>query len=143
MPRAARAVAGRVRQVRGDSDRGDVIGWAITAPAIMLLTIGSVQVVLWYEARAVCHAAADTGSRAGAATSATAGIGRAAAMTYLTETGGDTVTNPQTTELMTATAVTVTCTANAERVIPLPGFSVDVAQSSTAARERFTTPDAP
>jgi hypothetical protein len=37
----------------------------------------------------------------------------------------------------------VTCTASAERVIPLPGFSISVRQSSTARRERFTTPGAP
>jgi hypothetical protein len=130
--------------VLDDTDRGDVIGWALMVPVVMALTIGGIQVVMWYQARNVCQAAAHAGVQAGKAMGSSTGAGSAAATNYLSQTGGGSVVGAQASETVTATTVTVTCTANAERVIPLPGFSVAVNQSVSSQRERFTTPtDAP
>jgi len=133
----------RVRRVLAEPDRGDVIGWVITVPVIMLLTIGGVQVVMWYQARNVCQAATQAGVRVGKALNASQGAGSAAASNYLTQASGSSVVGARASENLTATTITVTCTASAERVIPLPDFSISVRQSSTARRERFTTPGAP
>lgn len=133
----------RVRRVLAEPDRGDVIGWVMTVPVIMLLTIGGVQVVMWYQARNVCQAATQAGVRDGKALNASGTAGSTAAANYLSQTGGSSVVGARASETLTATTVTVTCTATAERVIPLPGLSISVSQSATARRERFTTPGAP
>ena len=133
----------RVRRVLAEPDRGDVIGWVITVPVIMLLTIGGVQVVMWYQARNVCQAATQAGVRDGKALNASGTAGSIAATNYLSRTGGSSVVGARAAETLTATTVTVTCTATAERVIPLPGLSISVRQSATARREQFTTPGMP
>lgn len=133
----------RVRRVLAEPDRGDVIGWVITVPVIMLLTIGGIQVVMWYQARNVCQAATQAGVREGKALNAADSAGSTAAANYLSQTGGSSVVGARASEKLTATTITVTCSATAERVIPLPGLSISVSQSATARRERFTTPGAP
>jgi len=134
------AAGRRVRRVLASGDRGDVVGAAITVPVVLMLTFGGVQVALWYHARNVCQAAARAGVRAGKALNASAGTAQAAASSYLTQTGGELVVGGRAAEQLTASTVTVTCTATAYDIIPLPGFSISVEQSSSGQRERFTTP---
>ena len=119
-------------------DRGDVVGWALVAPLLMLLTVGGVQTALWFQARSVCQGAAAAGVRQARVLNAIDGAGASAAHDYLARVGDGSVTNTRTTESTTPTSVTVTCTGHAQRVIPLPGLSITVHQSATAPRERFT-----
>ena len=120
-------------------DRGAVaLEFAIVFPLVLVLTVGGVQVAFWFQARAMCQAAAQAGVRAGRILGAPAGAGRTAATAYLAATAGDTVTGALVNESHTATAVTVGCSGTALRVMPLPGLPLDVAQSAAAARERFS-----
>jgi Flp pilus assembly protein TadG len=120
-------------------ERGAVaLEFAIVFPMVLVLTFGGVQVAFWFQARAMCQAAAQAGVRASRVTGAPAGAGRSAATAYLAATAGDTVRAPRVSESRVATAVTVGCTGTALQVMPLPGLRLDVAQSATAARERFS-----
>lgn len=113
---------------------------AIVFPLVLVLTFGGVQVAFWFQARAMCQAAAQAGVRASRVLGAPAGAGSAAATAYLAATAGDTVGAPRVSESRSATAVTVGCSGTALRVMPLPGLPLDVAQSAAAARERFSHP---
>jgi Flp pilus assembly protein TadG len=122
-------------------DRGSVaLEFAIVFPMVLVLTFGGVQVAFWFQARAMCQAAAQAGVRASRVLGAPAGAGTTAANAYLAATAGDTVGAPRVSESVTATTVTVGCTGTALQVMPLPGLPLDVAQSAAAPRERFSVP---
>ena len=112
--------------------------FAIVFPLVLILTFGGVQVAFWFQARAMCQAAAQAGVRAGRVLGAPVGAGRIAANAYLAATAGDTVGVARVHESRTATMVNVGCSGTALRVMPLPGLPLDVAQSAAAARERFS-----
>lgn len=121
------------------AERGAVaLEFAIVFPMVLVLTFGGVQVAFWFQARAMCQAAAQAGVRAGRVLGAPVGAGRTAATAYLAATAGDTVGGALVSESHTATAVTVRCSGTALRVMPLPGLPLDVAQSAAAGRERFS-----
>ena len=120
-------------------DRGALsLELAILFPVILMLTFGAVQIGLWFAARNMCQAAAEAGVRAGKVLNAPTGSGATAARGYLTDVAGGLVVGPQVTESRTVTDITVQCSGQAQNVIPLPGFSIDLVQSSAAGRERFT-----
>jgi hypothetical protein len=104
-----------------------------------MLTLGAVQTGLWFSARNMCQAAAEAGVRAGKVLNAPPGSGAAAARGYLSDVADGLVVAHDVSESRTVTTITVRCSGQAQNVIPLPGFSIDLVQSSTAARERFTT----
>jgi Flp pilus assembly protein TadG len=121
------------------AERGAVaLEFAIVFPLLLVLTFGGVQVAFWFQARAMCQAAAQAGVRASRVLGAPAGAGVAAATAYLAATAGDTVGVPRVSGSVTATTVTVGCSGTALQVMPLPGLPLDVAQSAAAARERFS-----
>jgi Flp pilus assembly protein TadG len=120
-------------------DRGAVaLEFALVFPLVLVLTFGGVQVAFWFEARAMCLAAAQAGVRAGRVLGAPAGAGRSAGYAYLSATAGDTVGAPRITESPTPTAVTLRCSGTALRVMPLPGLPLGVAQSAAGPREQFS-----
>ncbi len=120
-------------------ERGAVaLEMAIVFPLVLVLTFGGVQVAFWFQARAMCQAAAQAGVRAGRVLGAPPGAGRNAANAYLAATAGDTVGAARITESRTPTTVSVGCSGTALRVMPLPGLPLDVAQSAAAAPERFS-----
>jgi Flp pilus assembly protein TadG len=111
---------------------------AILFPLVLVLTFGGVQVAFWFQARAMCQAAAQAGVRAGRVLDAPASAGQDAASAYLAATAGDTVNHASITESPTPTTVSVRCTGTALQVMPLPGLPLGVAQSATTDREQFT-----
>jgi Flp pilus assembly protein TadG len=120
-------------------ERGAVaLEFAVVFPMLLVLTFGGVQVAFWFQARAMCQAAAQAGVRAGRVLGAPADAGQKAAHAYLAATAGDTVGAVHITEHPTPTAVSVGCSGTALRVMPLPGLPLGVAQSDSAAREQFT-----
>ena len=139
LPRPPLLARPRASRGRLQGERGAVaLEFAIVFPMVLVLTFGGVQVAFWFQARAMCQAAAQAGVRASRVLDAPAGAGRSAATAYLAATAGDTVRAPRVSESRQATAVTVGCTGTALQVVPLPGLPLDVAQSATAARERFS-----
>jgi Flp pilus assembly protein TadG len=141
-PRRRRLARARASQAGlPSSDRGAVaLELAIVFPMVLVLTFGGVQVAFWFQARAMCQAAAQAGVRASRVTGAPVGAGRKAATAYLAATAGDTVGGARVSESRTANEVTVACSGSALRVMPLPGLPLDVAQSAAAGRERFSAP---
>ena len=120
-------------------DRGALsLEMAILFPVVLTLTFGAVQVGLWFEARSMCQAAAEAGVRAGKVLHAPAGAGAAAARSYLDEVSNGLVVAPNVTETRTAATIGVTCSGQAQNVIPFPGANVGVVQSSQGGIERFT-----
>jgi len=133
----ARAAASRGSLPRWD--RGAVaLEFAIVFPLVLVLTFGGVQVAFWFQARAMCQAAAQAGVRAGRVLGAPPGAGRIAATAYLAATAGDTVGVARVNESRTPTVVSVGCSGTALQVMPLPGLPLDVTQSAAAPRERFS-----
>lgn len=130
----------RVRTVGGRRrDRAAAsLELAILFPLVLLLTLGATQAGLWFQARSMCQAAAEAGVRAGKVLHAPPGAGAGAARAYLSDVAGGLVVAPVVSEARTAATVDVACTGQAQNVISLPGFSLAVAQSSTAGIERFT-----
>jgi len=112
---------------------------AILFVLVMTMTFGAIQVGLWYSARNMCQAAAEAGTRAAKVQNAPSGSGANAARSYLVVVAGGQVVAPQVTESRTATTVTVQCSGQAQNVVPMPGFDISLAQTSTAGIERFTT----
>jgi hypothetical protein len=144
--RLASALRARAAAVRAAADRGSgqVVGWAVGFPLAIALFFTVVQTVFWYQARSMCQAAAHAGTQAAKAYNAPAGAGSRAATSYLASVADDSVNHVHTGESMTATSVTVTCHAHAKTLpLPWPSGLTTVDQSSTAARERFTTPGTP
>jgi hypothetical protein len=135
-------VARRVAVLRAGRDRGDIVGWAIMIPLSIALFLTAVQAAMWYQARNLCQAAAQAGTRAGAAYNAASGAGAQAATGYMAATGENSVHATHVTEHRTTQTITVTCSADPLTLLPLPGLTT-AHQSSTAARERFTTPGTP
>jgi Flp pilus assembly protein TadG len=127
-------------RVHGVADRGSAtVELAVLFPAFLLLVFGGVQAAQWYHVRSLCLAAADAGVQAGR----TAGAGDAdasrAATEFLARAGG-TATDPTVSTAGSSAALQrVEVTASVPRVIPLPGLSMRVTQSSQATREVFTT----
>ena len=120
-------------------DRGALsLELAILFPLVLMLTFGAVQTGLWFEARSMCQAAAEAGVRAGKVLHAPTGAGASAARTYLADISNGLVVSPNVTETRTAATVDVTCSGQAQNVIPLPGLNIAVVQSSHAGIERFT-----
>ena len=140
--RITSSVTRRVAAVRANNDRGDIVGWAITIPLSIALFLTAVQAAMWYQARNMCQAAAHAGTQAGKAYNAAGGAGSQAATDYLAKTADNSVSGIRVREHRTAQTVTVTCKADALTLLPLPGL-MTASQSSTAARERFTTPGTP
>ena len=121
-------------------DRGSLsLELAILFPLVLTLTFGAIQAGLWFQARSLCQAAAEAGVRAGKVLNAPAGAGARAARAYLSDVAGGLVLAPAVSEARTSATVNVTCSGQTQNVIPLPGFDIAVAQSSTAGIERFTT----
>lgn len=135
------ALSARLRRVRPGRrrDRGALsLEVAILFPLVLALTFGAVQVGLWFQARSMCQAAAEAGVRAGKVLHAPAGAGGAAARSYLADVAGGLVVSPNVTEARTTATVDVTCSGQAQNVVPLPGLNIGVVQSAHAGIERFT-----
>lgn len=113
---------------------------AVLFPMVLALTFASIQVGMWYQARSICQGAAQAGVRAGRALDVPAGpAASAAGSAYLHDVAGTLLLNGRVTASASTDQVRVSCAGQAQRVIPLPGLSVQVNQSAAAARERFTT----
>src|SRR5665811_105340 len=98
-------------------DRGAVaLEFAIVFPLVLVLTFGGVQVAFWFQARAMCQAAAQAGVRASRVLGAPPGAGRIAATAYLAATAGDTVRVARLNESRTPTVVSVGCSGTALQV---------------------------
>lgn len=131
-----------VRRGRAGRDRGSVtVEVAILFPLLIVITLGGIQMAMWFHARELCQASAQAGIRAARAEGAPAGSGSRAAADYMKRTGAGSVDNPSADEEgSTATTVRVHVRGTVPSLVPLPGISFTIDQSASAGRERFTAP---
>lgn len=133
-------VAGAAGGARGSA----TVELAVLFPAFLALVFGGVQAAQWYHVRSLCLAAADAGVQTGRKAGASDADAREAAAGFLTRAGAGTATDPATsTAGSSAVLMRVEVAASVPRVLPLPGLSMRVTQSSQASREIFTTGAAP
>lgn len=118
---------------QGSATLETVVLW----PAVFLLIFGVVHAGIWFHARNVAFAAAQEGARAASLAQGSGGATRAAE--FLAEAGSDSVVQvADITESTDGDTVTVTVTGSSTTLIP--GWRVDVSQSSTAPIRRWTDP---
>lgn len=121
------------RGQRGSVTLETVVLW----PAVFLLIFGIVQAGIWYHARNVALTAAHEGARAGSIGDGSDGAARAAEFVADTTSPG----------LLRVDAITqdvgggaVTVTVVGESTTLIPGWTIDVTQSSTAPIRRWSDP---
>ncbi|WP_353952490.1 TadE family protein [Knoellia sp. S7-12] len=118
-------------------ERGSAsIQMALIMPALFSVMFLGMQAALHYHARTIAMAAAQEGARAAGAEDGTTSAGVAAATSYVTDTGGDSLTRPTVTGTRTATTASVTVRGVALSVIP--GWQPTITQSATVPVERIT-----
>jgi Flp pilus assembly protein TadG len=120
-------------------DRGSAtLEIAVLGPAILLLIFTVVQAGLWFYARSLALAAAQSGVAAGRAYGAAPSDANLRAQAFLADQAGDSLTNP-TVSTAGSTATSVRVEVSGRCLAVLPGLSLAVRQSAVADRERFTT----
>ena len=122
---------------RGPRDRGSVsVELVVLMPLLLLIVFASVQGAVYYYARSLAIAGAQEGARAAALPGATPATGRTAAVGFLTDTGGDSLTHLTITGTRTLTTATITVRGSSLSLIP--GWAPTVEQSATMPVERIT-----
>ncbi len=123
----------RARSDRGSATLETVVLW----PAVFLLIFGIVHAGIWFHARNIALTAAQEGARTGSVNNGTGGAARATE--FVDETSGDNIIQVERiAESSDADSVTVTIVGSSTTLIP--GWTVDVTQSSTAPIKRWTDP---
>ncbi len=132
----------RERQARHrpgrDRDAGIVsLEVAILFPACFLLILATVQVSLWFFARAAALAAARAGAVSGASYNSSPANGAAAAQAFAAAQAGDMLSGVHaSTDGSTGAAVRITVSGTSLSLIP--GWTITVSQTSQEPSEVFT-----
>ncbi|PSL05298.1 TadE-like protein [Haloactinopolyspora alba] len=106
-------------------------------PAVFLLIFGIVQAGIWYHARNVALTAAHEGARAGSL--GESGDGAARAAEFVADTASTSLLRvDEISQEVGEGSVTVTVTGESTTLVP--GWTIDVSQSSTAPIRRWTDP---
>jgi Flp pilus assembly protein TadG len=122
-------------------DRGSAtLEIAILWPAILLVTVAVAQSALWFYARSLALAAAQSGVAAGRSYGASPDDATRQTTTFLAEQAGDSLADTSVTTIgSTATVIRVEVTGRCLSVFP--GFSgIGIRQFAQAERERFVSP---
>lgn len=121
------------RRERGSATLETTILW----PAVFLLIFGIVHVGIWFHARNIALTAAQEGARAASVNDGDGGAARAA--DFIADTGSDSIIQVgEVTQVADSDSVTVTVVGESTTLIP--GWTVDVTQSSTAPIRKWTDP---
>jgi len=112
-------------------------------PAVLLLIGVAIQAAMYFHARNLALAAAEEGARAGRGQTGTDAGGVLRAREFLTEAGGDVLTDIEVTSAgSTATAVRIQVRGDVLSL--LPGVRLPlIAQEAAGPRERFTSSSRP
>lgn len=125
------------------SERGSSsVELALLAPLALVLLLTVLQGGLWFYTHSVCEHAAERGTEAARTVTGTAGHAEQAARTVTNHATG-LATHPTVAAHVDADTVRVQVTAQAPRVLPIPGLNIPAHVTATAGKERFTTPGIP
>lgn len=140
MPRRSshlrRTLPSRLRR----DDRGSAVEMAIIAPLLLLLVFGIVQAAIYYQARSVAVAAAETGLRAARVVNGSGAAGQAAAAGFLANSEPR-LGSAAVSANRTATVASVQIRGTSPSIVPGLTFTVSVA--SELPVERLTRPGRP
>ena len=123
----------------GGGERGGATGvsYAILYGSVLVVVLTLVQVGLWFYGRDLALTAARAGVDLGRSYgSVDAGAAQAHAQDVAVRTASGVLDHP--TAAATADATTMTVTVNAQVTTLVPGLSLTVSQSSSAALEELT-----
>lgn len=125
-------------RLRLRTDRGSLtIEAAVLFPALLAIMLVGVQAAMWFHARSVAIGAAADGARAQSLEVAAQGDGRAAALAFVSQAGGDDVLRGVgVSTRQSPTSVSVTVTGRSMSLVP--GWDPSVEQSATSPLERIT-----
>lgn len=118
---------------RGSATLETVILW----PAVFLLIFGIVHAGIWFHARNIALTAAQEGARTASMNNGDGGAERAAE--FISSAGSESILSVRTIT-QSARADDVTVTVSAASTTLIPGWMIDVTQSSTAPIRRWTDP---
>src|SRR5665647_1887149 len=120
------------RQDRGASS----IEMVVALPIVLTVLFLAVQAGMWFYARSIALAAAESGARTSAMLGSTLDEGLADARSFATGVGGTTFTGVTATGDRSATTTTVTVTGHTVRLVPF--MDLTVSQTATLPVERYT-----
>lgn len=124
----------------GGLERGSAsVELVILLPALFAILFLGLQGALYYHARAVAIAAAQTGARAAATENGHDSDGTRAASDFITQAGGNNVL-PGASESSTRTVTTATVTVTGTSLSIIPGWTPHITQTATVPVERTIAP---
>ena len=121
-----------MRGERGSSS----VEMVIALPIVLTVLFLAVQAGMWFYARSIALAAAQSGARTAAMLNSSLEAGLSSARSFAADVGGTTLTGVTVTGDRTATSTTVTVTGHSVRLVPF--MDVTVSQSATLPVERYT-----
>lgn len=130
---------GRCRNwtTQGRGERGSSsIEMVIALPIVLTVLFLAVQAGMWFYARSIALAAAQSGARTSAMLNSSLQAGLADAQSFATDVGGTTLSGVSVTGARSATSTTVTVQGHTVRLVPF--MDLTVTQSATLPVERYT-----
>ena len=121
----------------GRGERGSSsVEMVIALPLVLTVLFLAVQAGMWFYARSIALAAAQSGARTSSMLNSTLQAGLADAQSFATEVGGTTLTGVTVTGDRSATSTTLTVTGHTVRLVPF--MDLTVSQVATLPVERYT-----
>ena len=121
-----------VREERGASS----VEMVLALPIVLTVLFLAVQAGMWFYARSIALAAAETGARTSSMLDSSLQAGLSDARSFATGVGGTTLTGVTVTGDRSATTTTVTVTGHTVRLVPF--MDLTVSQTATVPVERYT-----
>ena len=118
-------------------DRGaSSIEMVLALPIVLTVLFLAVQAGMWFYARSIALAAAQSGARTSAILGSTLDQGLTDARSFATDVGGTTLSGVTVTGARSSTTTTVTVTGHTVRLVPF--MDLTVTQTATLPVERYT-----
>lgn len=118
-------------------DRGaSSIEMVLALPIVLTVLFLAVQAGMWFYARSIALAAAQSGARTSAILGSNLDQGLTDARSFATDVGGTTLSGVTVTGARSATTTTVTVTGHTVRLVPF--MDLTVTQTATLPVERYT-----
>ena len=108
----------------------------LALPIVLTVLFLAVQAGMWFYARSIALAAAQSGARTSATLDSSLQAGLTDARAFTTKVGGTTISDVTVSGDRSATSTTITVTGHAVRLVPL--MDLTVTQSATLPVERYT-----
>jgi len=118
-------------------DRGaSSVEMVLALPIVLTVLFLAVQAGMWFYARSIALAAAQSGARTSAMLDSSLQAGLSDARSFATGVGGTTLSDVTVTGDRSATSTTVTVSGHTVRLVPF--MDLTVSQTATLPVERYT-----